>query len=155
MISNHFNSNALNDFLDDKGILHYNSKKIEILSIYWFYIIYTIKFPMPNLNLIEVLEIHLDNQKDYVTNLQKDTDVGKIHQITRDGHAHTRILRTAHNACEPQNPSRGVLAKFDEVQQLWERTENLNDDTKAILLEYKLALVDAIKMAIAHARTVN
>ena len=29
MISNHFNSNALKEFLDDKCILNYNSKKLK------------------------------------------------------------------------------------------------------------------------------
>ena len=155
MISNHYNSNALKEFLDDKCILNYNSKKIEILSIYWFYIIYIIKFPMPDLLRIDHLDSYLRHQKECVENLQKDKDVEKIHQTTREIQAHKRICRMAHAACEPQNPSPAVLAKFDEVQQLWERTENLNDDTKLILLEYKRTLVDAIKMAIAHARTVN
>ena len=110
---------------------------------------------MPDFERIDYLDGYLGLQKECVENLEKDKDVEKIHQTTRKLQVHKRICRMAHAACEPQDPSPAVLAKFVEVQQLWERTENLNDDTKAILLEYKRTLVDAIKMAIAHARTVN
>ena len=152
MISNHFNSNALKEFLDDKCILNYNSKKIEILSIYYFYIIYTINYLcMLDLVGITYLEDKLLDQEECVEDLRNDINVETIHERTREFQTHERICRMAHRACEPQKPSQAVLAKFDEVRQLWERVEYLNEETKLILLEYKLALVDAINMAIAHA----